>query len=259
MRPLQQQEHELRELESLVEAKIYREDELERQIELLKREAERPGTALSHTSSTHRNDPYAANGTNSRAPSAASNHTSGSATACPLCHGDHDMAACPMFTNEEADESPDKRSPSLSRGDKMARRKSGLSMEQVWCDNCDVSSKSQLVDVALTVYVRRPRIIARRIVRWRMMSFRQGITRHSKMLLKTERISSIRRAYLPDICVDQPRARGDIISWFLSSIYDFLCIGRFTSCLTICAEDCIRMKRIDDSMKHRRDLACLLH
>lgn len=140
-----QQEHELRELESLIEAKIYREDELERQIELLKREAERPGTALSHTSSTQRNDFYPGNASHSRASSVASNHTSGSTQACPLCHGDHLIEACPVFTNEEVDDSPDKRSPSLSRGELLARRKSGLSMEQVYCDNCEVSGSFRIV------------------------------------------------------------------------------------------------------------------
>jgi hypothetical protein len=175
-----QQEHELRELESLIEAKIYREDELERQIELLKREAARPGTALSHTSSTNHND---GNASHSRAPSAASNHTSGSADGCPLCHGDHELDVCPVFNNQEPDESPDKRSPSLSRGELLARRKSGLSMEQVWCDNCDVSGKfccrEECSDMNAFC---RPRTIGRRIVRWRMMSFRRGISWHTRAI-----------------------------------------------------------------------------
>lgn len=127
-----------------MEAKIYREDDLERQIELLKREAERPGTALSHTSGTQRNDFYMGNQSHSRAPSAASNHTTVSAQICPLCAGDdHEMDACPLFSNEEVDDSPDQ-SPSVARGESLARRKSGLSMEHVWCDNCDVSTEARI-------------------------------------------------------------------------------------------------------------------
>ncbi|KAJ9113943.1 hypothetical protein QFC19_000138 [Naganishia cerealis] len=137
---LQAQERELRELESLVEAKIYKEDELERQIEQLTRQLERPGTSMSQASSIQYGDYHAGSQSHSRAPSAASTHSAVSTMTCALCHGGvHDIEACPMFINDDADDSPDKRSPSLHRGEAVGKSKSGLNAEQVWCDNCDVS------------------------------------------------------------------------------------------------------------------------
>lgn len=132
---------------------------------------ERPGTALSYTSSAGGNG-YHSEHSQARAPSAASSHTSYSTQTCPLCgEGDHEMVACPMYNNEDMDESPGKTSPSAARGASLARRKSGLRTENVWCDNCDVSCLLQASPLYANVLsYRRRKITAQQIVRWQMMS-----------------------------------------------------------------------------------------
>ncbi|KAJ9101720.1 hypothetical protein QFC21_003059 [Naganishia friedmannii] len=136
---LKEHERELQELENLVEAKIYKEDELLRQIEDLTRQLERPGTSLSHTSSVQNGgEYYSGSQQQSRAASAASVHSSASVPMCDLCNGGHLMDHCPLYTSNEADDSPDKRSPSLHRGEALTKTKSDLSMEHIWCHNCDV-------------------------------------------------------------------------------------------------------------------------
>lgn len=130
----------MQELENLVEAKIYKEDDLLRQIEELTRQLERPGTSLSHASSVQNGEYYSGSQQHSRAPSAASTHSAALVPRCALCNGEeHEMDDCPLYRNAEADDSPDKSSPSVHRGETLAKMKSGLSTEHIWCDNCDVS------------------------------------------------------------------------------------------------------------------------
>ncbi|KAJ9116924.1 hypothetical protein QFC22_004582 [Naganishia vaughanmartiniae] len=74
---LKEHDRELQELETLVEAKIYKEDELLRQIEDLTRQLDRPGTSLSQTSNAQ-NGEYYSGSQHSRAPSAASTHSAAS-------------------------------------------------------------------------------------------------------------------------------------------------------------------------------------
>lgn len=103
---------EVSELESLIESKIYREDELEQRATDLERE-------LDHLrSSSNRNN---ASSNHSRTSSIATTGTDGD-DRCELCEGPHSLDACPVFSGE--------------LGDPVAT--SGKSKTGKFCADCEV-------------------------------------------------------------------------------------------------------------------------
>lgn len=106
------------ELESLIESKIYREDELEQRATDLERE-------LDHLrSSSNRNN---ASANHSRHSSVATADTD-SDDRCELCEGPHSLDACPVFSGEDM-------------GGDLAPGKSATGK---FCADCEVSLLSSL-------------------------------------------------------------------------------------------------------------------
>jgi hypothetical protein len=101
-------------LESLIESKIYREDELEQRATDLERELDhlRSSSGRSNTSAHH-----------SRNSSVATTNTD-SDDRCELCEGPHSLDACPVFSGEVMD------------GDST----SGKSKTAKFCADCEVSA-----------------------------------------------------------------------------------------------------------------------
>ncbi|CAK9784955.1 hypothetical protein CC85DRAFT_315955 [Cutaneotrichosporon oleaginosum] len=126
---IKEYEREVSELESLVESKIYREDELETRVQELEAEMERlrkakPAPAPSSTASHSRNPSEQSNG--STTVSGGSTET---ALRCELCEGPHDLDACPVFTGaplEGGNTSP----LNIQKGKK-------------WCNDCGVSRERE--------------------------------------------------------------------------------------------------------------------
>jgi hypothetical protein len=85
------------ELESLIESKIYREDELEQRARDLERELDRLRSSNDH-SSQHGNG-------HSRTSSIATTGTDHD-DRCELCEGPHSLDACPVFSGEVVDDVP---------------------------------------------------------------------------------------------------------------------------------------------------------
>jgi hypothetical protein len=106
---------EVSELESLIESKIYREDELETRLSELERELSKQRSTIT---------PAQRNTAHSRQPSA----TDSTATEdrCELCEGPHDLDACPVFAGNMGGE--DGPSPLGAKGKKGK-----------WCADCEVS------------------------------------------------------------------------------------------------------------------------
>lgn len=126
-------EREVSELESLIESKIYREDELETRVHELEDQLARArkghGHARGESTSTVRSE--MSNGS-VRAPA-------GTTTRCELCEGPHDLDACPVFTGEALE------------GGSGGGGTSPLSIKKKkWCADCEVSQ----VHLPLTTDVR---------------------------------------------------------------------------------------------------------
>jgi len=113
--PNTQLNREVSELESLIESKIYREDELETRLSELERELskQRASTASARPGLSH-----------SRHPSTAD--STATEDRCELCEGPHDLDACPVFAGNMGGE--DGPSPSA------VKEKKGK-----WCADCEVS------------------------------------------------------------------------------------------------------------------------
>ena len=108
---------EVSELESLIESKIYREDELETRLTELEQELsrKRASTTTSRPDLSH-----------SRHPSTAD--STATEDRCELCEGPHDLDACPVFAgNMGGDDGP---SPLGGKGKKGK-----------WCADCEVRGR----------------------------------------------------------------------------------------------------------------------
>lgn len=123
--PDTQLNREVSELESLIESKIYREDELETRLADLEREISRhrsgvvpPLPSAPSERSTHSRQP-------SQADSAATEDR------CELCEGPHDLDACPVFAGNVGGD--DGSSPAVKA--KKSR----------WCADCEVSGERPVV------------------------------------------------------------------------------------------------------------------
>jgi chromosome segregation ATPase len=132
---IKEYEREVSELESLVESKIYREDELETRVQELEAEMERlrkskakpaapaPASAPSHS----RNASEQSNG--STTVSGGSTET---ALRCELCEGPHELDACPVFTGAPL-EGGNTTPLNIKKGKK-------------WCNDCEVSLGGSTAD-----------------------------------------------------------------------------------------------------------------
>lgn len=125
------------ELESLVESKIYREDELETHLHKAHQERDNykarvktlEATAAAASSAPNSRPvsidlgggakSHAANGTN------GNGHASSADTRCELCEGPHDLDACPVFSGSTLDGSD--KSPLAVKSKK-------------WCADCESSA-----------------------------------------------------------------------------------------------------------------------
>jgi CAP-Gly domain-containing linker protein 1 len=87
---------EVSELESLIESKIYREDELEQRAHDLERELDR--LRSNDQSSQHGNG----HSRNSSIATTGTDHDD----RCELCEGPHSLDACPVFSGEVVDDVP---------------------------------------------------------------------------------------------------------------------------------------------------------
>lgn len=115
---------EVAELESLIESKIYREDELETRLGELERELSRQKAA---STNGHADPLPIIRPSHSRQTSEATNGTTATEDRCELCEGPHDLDACPVFAGK-MDGLDDRPSPLAG---KMKRGK--------WCADCEVS------------------------------------------------------------------------------------------------------------------------
>ena len=107
-------ERELGELESLVESKIYHQDDLETSLKEAKREIQRLSSAASDVSGHSRTSSITSAATNDR---------------CELCEGAHDLDACPIFAgNIDGDNRP---SPLAAKAGK-------------WCADCEVNDHNTI-------------------------------------------------------------------------------------------------------------------
>lgn len=102
------------ELEALIEAKIYHEDELESRLQQMQRDATK-GDNFTNRSSVV---------SHSRTSSVASNIDSitSDSTRCELCEGPHDLDACPVFAGTTLSNDD---SPLAPKGPKK------------WCNDCE--------------------------------------------------------------------------------------------------------------------------
>ncbi|WVW85108.1 hypothetical protein I302_107145 [Kwoniella bestiolae CBS 10118] len=117
---------EVAELESLIEAKIYREDELENRASSLEREIERLRSSSSTSSAARGNklsDGPSDTTSHTRSSSIATAGTTASADdRCELCEGPHDLDACPVFAGN------------MLSMDGVGGKKSGGGK---WCADCE--------------------------------------------------------------------------------------------------------------------------
>lgn len=120
-------EREVSELESLIESKIYREDELETRVQEL--ESQLSGQHKVNGTSSHvRNESTSSTistASQGTTRSTQSNGTTGTDTRCELCEGPHDLDACPVFTGATLE----------------AGNTSPLSIKKKkWCADCESSA-----------------------------------------------------------------------------------------------------------------------
>ncbi|TYJ58409.1 hypothetical protein B9479_000955 [Cryptococcus floricola] len=117
---------EVAELETLIETKIYREDELETRVSSLEREVDRHRkSSASSDRNTNGQPPHSATSThfshgsdNSHSSSTATGGSKREVERCELCEGPHDLDACPVFAGNVTGE----------------EKKGGK-----WCEDCESS------------------------------------------------------------------------------------------------------------------------
>ncbi|ODO00112.1 hypothetical protein I350_06737 [Cryptococcus amylolentus CBS 6273] len=117
---------EVAELETLIETKIYREDELETRVSSLEREVDRyRKSSTSSDRNTNGEPPHSATSThfshgsdNSHSSSTATGGSKREVERCELCEGPHDLDACPVFAGNVTGE----------------EKKGGK-----WCEDCESS------------------------------------------------------------------------------------------------------------------------
>lgn len=122
---IKEYEREVSELESLVEAKIYREDELETRVQEL--EAEMARLRVKATAApTNSTISHSRNVSTQSAVSAASGGSTEAAgdLRCELCEGPHELDACPVFTGAPAE---------TGNTTPLNIKKS-----KKWCNDCEV-------------------------------------------------------------------------------------------------------------------------
>lgn len=115
------------ELESLIESKIYREDELETRLVQLQDEVKRykSMSANGNGNKAHSPPPRSEISGHSRAPSMA--NSTATEDRCELCEGPHDLDACPVFAGNMSGE---------AHGASPLSRKEGKKGR--WCADCEV-------------------------------------------------------------------------------------------------------------------------
>ncbi|KAK6907893.1 hypothetical protein I203_101894 [Kwoniella mangroviensis CBS 8507] len=114
---------EVAELESLIEAKIYREDELENRASSLEREIARLRSSSSSTGAGKLSDgPSESLSSHTRSSSTATAHTAAD-DRCELCEGPHDLDACPVFAGNV-----------LGDGGDIGKKQAGSGK---WCADCE--------------------------------------------------------------------------------------------------------------------------
>lgn len=121
------------ELESLIESKIYHEDELESRVQELERERDR---WQSKAQAAAVGGKATSTNSHSRTDSLVSNGSAASDIRCELCEGPHDLDACPVFAGTTLDVDPlptgaaDQPSP-LANKAKAGKK---------WCNDCESSA-----------------------------------------------------------------------------------------------------------------------
>lgn len=117
---------EVSELESLIESKIYREDELETRLAQLQDEVKRYKALSTNGNGPHTPPARSETSGHSRAPSIA--NSTATEDRCELCEGPHDLDACPVFAGNMGG---DEDRPSPLAGKEVKKGK--------WCADCEVS------------------------------------------------------------------------------------------------------------------------
>jgi hypothetical protein len=166
---------EVSELESLVESKIYREDELETRLAELEREVEKwklRVAAASMSSLPTTSAQQTTGSTQASLSSRAANHLNKAANGnkepeaiaeassdrCELCEGPHELDACPIFSGTMDDgKHASANSPSMGRGGSKTRK---------FCEDCEVSFWISMQKTRAELD--RVRIILLLIVHWRV-------------------------------------------------------------------------------------------
>lgn len=127
---IKEYEREVSELESLVESKIYREDELETRVQELESEmAKLRVKAVPVVNNTNSSSvSHTRNASNQSEESSGSTTVSGGSaegtTRCELCEGPHDLDACPVFTGAP-----------LEGGNTTPLN---IKKNKKWCNDCEV-------------------------------------------------------------------------------------------------------------------------
>lgn len=124
---IKEYEREVSELESLIESKIYREDELETRVQELEADMERlrkakpaPAPASGPSAPSHsRNASEQSNGSTT-----VSGGSTDTILRCELCEGPHDLDACPVFTGAP-----------LEGGNTTPLN---IKKSKKWCNDCEV-------------------------------------------------------------------------------------------------------------------------
>lgn len=118
---------EVLELESLIESKIYREDELETRLGELERELAKQRAATANgNAAAHDSVARSGASSHSRQASIATVHSTATEGRCELCEGPHDLDACPVFAGK-------------MDGEEGASPSAGKQKRGKWCADCEVS------------------------------------------------------------------------------------------------------------------------
>jgi chromosome segregation ATPase len=134
---IKEYEREVSELESLIESKIYREDELETRVQELEDMWSKNGGAGAAGAA-----PASSASVTTRAPkhtrtdSAVSNGTARSDLRCELCEGPHELDACPVFSSTTLDADVD----AEADADADAHPSPLANKNKKWCNDCESSA-----------------------------------------------------------------------------------------------------------------------
>jgi len=127
-----QYEREVSELESLIESKIYHEDELESRVQELERERDRWRAKANNAAPTSTNSAPS----HSRTTSLVSNGSASSEVRCELCEGPHDLDACPVFAGTTLDVDPPVGAGGADQPSPLANK----AKTKKWCNDCESSA-----------------------------------------------------------------------------------------------------------------------